>query len=557
MSKKIFRSICLAAVAVLLVSLTLVMAVMYQHFEDQVVRELQTEADYLAADIRRDGADILEEMSLAGRRITLVSPDGQVIYDSDAEAAAMENHLEREEIQEALAYGSGVSQRTSDTLTEQTIYYAQRLEDGTVLRLSTGQTTIWNLLLSSLPPVMVILLIAVILSALLSSVLSRAIIRPLNELDLDHLEDAQVYDELAPLVSRLNRQRRTIQRQLEASRQKQEEFRLITENMQEGLLVIDSETNLLSCNKASLHMLGLSEKPEGSVLRLDRSQVFREAVEQGLAGEHVVEVMPYEERSYQLMVNPARENGKVIGAVLVILDVTEQTEREQLRQEFTANVSHELKTPLTSISGFAELMKTGTVDAEDVVDFSTTIYDEAQRLITLVNDIIKLSELDEKQRMQEEEIVDLHDLAGETLRRLQPEADRRKISLSLQGSAASIMGVRKILGEMVYNLCDNAIKYNREGGSVLVTVEDLGHQVRLAVRDTGIGISPAHQQRVFERFYRVDKSHSREIGGTGLGLSIVKRGAMFHHADLSLESALGKGTTVTLVFHRAAAGAEK
>ena len=557
MSKKIFRSICLAAVAVLLVSLTLVMAVMYQHFEDQVIRELQTEADYLAADIRRDGADILEEMSLAGRRITLVSPDGQVIYDSDAEAAAMENHLEREEIQEALAYGSGVSQRTSDTLTEQTIYYAQRLEDGTVLRLSTGQTTIWNLLLSSLPPVMVILLIAVILSALLSSVLSRAIIRPLNELDLDHLEDAQVYDELAPLVSRLNRQRRTIQRQLEASRQKQEEFRLITENMQEGLLVIDSETNLLSCNKASLHMLGLAEKPEGSVLRLDRSQVFREAVEQGLAGEHVVEVMPYEERSYQLMVNPAREDGKVIGAVLVILDVTEQTEREQLRQEFTANVSHELKTPLTSISGFAELMKTGTVDAEDVVDFSTTIYDEAQRLITLVNDIIKLSELDEKQRMQEEEIVDLHDLAGETLRRLQPEADRRKISLSLQGSAASIMGVRKILGEMVYNLCDNAIKYNRERGSVLVTVEDLGHQVRLAVRDTGIGISPAHQQRVFERFYRVDKSHSREIGGTGLGLSIVKRGAMFHHADLSLESALGKGTTVTLVFHRPAAGAEK
>ena len=552
MSKKIFRSICLVAAAVLLVSLTLVMAVMYRHFESQVIGELRTEADHLAADIRRGGEAVLADIALDGMRLTLVSPDGAVLFDSDADAAAMENHLEREEIREALETGSGVSRRTSDTLTEQTIYYARRLEDGNVLRLAASQMTIWNLLLSSIPSVLAILAIAVGLSALLSAVLTRAIVRPLNELDLDNLEDARIYDELTPMVSRLNRQRRTIRQQLELARQRQEEFRLITENMQEGLLVIDSATNLLSCNAASLHMLGLREKPEGSVLRLDRSPVFRESVERVLAGEHVSELMTREERSYQLVANPAVEKGAVIGAVLVILDVTEQTEREQLRREFTANVSHELKTPLTSISGFAELMKSGTVDPEDVVDFSTTIYEEAQRLITLVNDIIRLSELDEKQRMDEQEPVDLGALAGETLRRLRPEADRRGITLRLEGGAAPVTGVRKILSEMIYNLCDNAIKYNKDGGSVLVTLEDRGQEVRLAVKDTGIGISPAHQQRVFERFYRVDKSHSRELGGTGLGLSIVKRGAMFHQAELSLDSTPGKGTTVSLVFHRKA-----
>ena len=551
MYKKIFRSTCFASILVMLVSVMLVSEVLYRYLDNQIVEELKAEAAYAALGLEENGVSYLEDAAdMEDRRLTLMDQDGSVLYDSDSSAAQMENHADREEIVQAAETGEGVSRRYSNTILEKSIYYALRLENGQILRVSTEQFSRLRLLGSISLPVIGVILIAVILSAALSAGLSRSIIRPLNQIDLDAPQKGGVYPELEPLMSRLDRQRHIINTQLVTARQKQEEFRLITENMSEGFLVVDERANLLTYNSAALRLLERGEPSMGSaVSQLSGDPEFRGLVHRALSGSHATCVISAENRRCQLMANPVTEGKNIIGAVVVILDVTEQTEREQLRREFTANVSHELKTPLTSISGFAELMRTGMVAQSDVIDFSNTIYDEAQRLNTLVSDIIRLSELDEGPANWEMHQVDLLELSEKILHRLEPAAAKADIAIAVSGDHAKVSGVEKILDEMIYNLCDNAIKYNRPGGRVDVFVNK-GNPVVLRVRDTGIGIPPAHQTRVFERFYRVDKSHSRDMGGTGLGLSIVKHAAMFHGAEISLKSVVDRGTTITITFRK-------
>ena len=560
MNKKIFRETVLVAMLVLFVSVALIMGVLYGAFERQIQGELKIEAEYLAAAVRRDGADAFEGLAIGDRRATLIAADGTVIADTAADAAELDNHAGRSEVANAIENGSGMSVRYSDTLTEKTVYYAVRLDDGTVLRISTTQYTVLSVLIGLIQPLLFIVFAVLILSFCLSSRVSHSIIRPINDIDPDDPESADVYEELLPLMSKISAQRRIIGEQLREARQRQEEFRLITENMSEGFVVIDRRMCVLTHNSAALRLLGADgvslDEGGGSVLVLNRSREFREAITGALDGKrtegHVT--LGDGDSTYEIIASPVYGDGgddsaaDPIGAVIVILDITESTRREQLRREFTSNVSHELKTPLTSISGFAEMMMAGGMDEATVRDFSKSIYDEAQRLITLVGDIIKLSELDEGAVADEEEPVELAPLAREVTEHLHSAAERAGVTLHVYGEGGAVHGSRRLLDEMIYNLCDNAIKYNKRGGTVDVIVTSDGTRTTLAVRDTGIGIPKSQQSRVFERFYRVDKSHSKAIGGTGLGLSIVKHGAAYHHAEVRLESEEGVGTTVTLVF---------
>ena len=434
------------------------------------------------------------------------------------------------------------------TLTEKTVYYAKRLENGNILRVSTRQYTIVTILLSLVHPLLVVLILALLLSFLLSSRVAKSFIRPINNLDLDHPENNDVYQELSPLLRKIAMQKKTITKQLEDAGQKQKEFHLLTENMHEGFLVIDHERSLLSYNSAALRLLGADGAQHTNVLTLNRTQEFREVVDSVLNGERMECSMQRGDLTYQLIGNPVTENHKVIGGIIIIFDITESAKRETLRREFTANVSHELKTPLTSISGFAELMKRGDTPPDLVVDFSNSIYDESQRLIHLVSDIIKISQLDENCIEYTNEDIDLYRLSDEVLKRLKSEAEKKQITLSLCGEPATVHGAGKILDEMIFNLCDNALKYNRPGGSVTVQITNTDGHAVLTVTDTGIGIPAAEQSRVFERFYRVDKARSKSIGGTGLGLSIVKHGAIYHNAEIKLKSTLGQGTCITISF---------
>ncbi|MCI5914294.1 MAG: ATP-binding protein [Christensenella sp.] len=548
MTARIFRSIFLVATAVLLACFILIFGMLYEHLGQQIQAELQTEAIYIAQGLAQSGMEYFNGLR-GTNRITWVAADGTVLYDSDSEAAAMENHADREEIQEALTGGSGESTRYSTTFDERRIYFATRLSDGTVLRVSSAQHSVWVLIMGLLSPVIMIFVLAAILSGVLASALSKRILRPVNAIDLEHPEQSEVYEELSPLLSKIYNQNRVIDSQIEELQRKQAEFTAITENMSEGFLVIDDHTDLLSYNSGALRLLGaeagLSRR---SVLALNRSEGFRKAVELSLSGEHCEQLFEREGRYLQIIANPVYHEEHVAGAVLVILDITEKHARESMRREFTANVSHELKTPLTSISGTAEIIKNGFVKPEDIPHFAGNIYDEAQRLITLIGDIMRLSQLDEDSVPFEKGPVDLYELASSVLCRLEAAAGKRGISLTLSGEHATVNGVSQVLDEMVFNLCDNAVKYSRENGHVRVFVSEENGHVALRVEDDGIGIPAADQARVFERFYRVDKSHSKEIGGTGLGLSIVKHGAAFHNARVALESELGKGTTVTVTF---------
>lgn len=556
MNKKIFRSSLLTVFLVLIATIALIMGILFQFFEKQIQTELTNEARFLAQAVENegtgyfDGFDSKSNKAALNNRITLVDKDGTVLYDSEADAATLDNHAEREEIRAAMEDGKGISIRYSKTLTEKTVNYAQRLSDGTVLRVSTEQYTVITILMGMLQPVLFIMLVALILTLVLSSRVSKAIIEPINRLDLDVPENNDTYEELTPLLRKIADQKRTIEEQLTDAHKKQKEFNLITENMSEGFLVIDQDANLLTYNSSALMLLNMEPPTDRSVLLFCRAKEFRDVISDVLSGKRAENIMVRDERSYSLIANPVFENEIVIGAVVVILDITEREKRDTLRREFTANVSHELKTPLTSISGFAELMKEGDVSEENVIDFSGSIYDEAQRLITLVNDIIKISELDGQSIAFENELVDLYELSNEVISRLENEAGKKNITFHLIGGRAEIMGVRKILDEMLYNLCDNAVKYNKEDGTVDIVVNQTGEGVNVIVRDTGIGIPATHQSRVFERFYRVDKSHSKKVGGTGLGLAIVKHGAMYHHAKISMESVVDVGTTITLTFSK-------
>lgn len=556
MNKKIFRSSLLTVCLVLAATIALIMGLLFHFFEKQIQKELANEAGFLAHALENEGAGYFDSFDnknnrLAGNnRITWIDENGTVLFDSRADVSELDNHADRDEIKTAMKEGKGMSTRYSKTLTEKTVNYAIRLSDGSILRVSTEQYTVVTILMGMLQPISFIMFVALILTLVLSARVSKAIIEPINKLDLEIPENNDTYEELTPLLRKIADQKETIGEQLADARKKQKEFNLITENMSEGFLVIDADANLLTYNSAALNLLEITPPADRSVLLFCRAKEFRGVISDVLSGIKAENTMVREERSYSLIANPVYEKESVIGAVVVILDITEREKRDMLRREFTANVSHELKTPLTSISGFAELMKAGDVLENDVTDFSKSIYDEAQRLITLVNDIIKISELDGQSIPYEKETVDLYELSKEVIGRLEKEADKKNITFHLIGGRAEIIGVHKILEEMLYNLCDNAIKYNKENGTVDVLVNQTGDGVNVIVRDTGIGIPISHQDRVFERFYRVDKSHSKKVGGTGLGLAIVKHGALYHHAKLSLESTVDVGTVVTIAFSK-------
>lgn len=548
MHKKIFRSSFLTVCLVLIATIVLIMGILFHFFEVQIQTELENEADYLSQAVEKEGVRFFDGFEKQTNRITLIDSGGKVLYDSDAEAENLDNHADREEISEAMKNGTGKSIRYSQTLTEKTVNYAVRLSDGTILRISQAQYTVVTVLLGMMQPILIVLAVALVLTIVLSLRVSKAIIEPINGLDLESPENNVAYEELTPLLRKLAEQNRIIQMQLADAHKKQVEFNLITENMSEGFLVIDKDASLLTYNSAALSLFGITPPASGNVLTFCWAKGFRDTVSKALEGEKAENTMMREERCYSMIANPVFEKNEVIGAVIIILDITEREKRETLRREFTANVSHELKTPLTSISGFAELMKEGDVSEDTVVDFSQSIYDEAQRLITLVTDIIKISELDGRNIPFQSETVDLYELSEEIINRLKTQAEKKNITLNLIGSKTEITGVRKILDEMFYNLLDNAVKYNKENGMVDFIINKTESGVTVLVRDTGIGIPAAHQSRVFERFYRVDKSHSKQVGGTGLGLAIVKHDAIYHHAETSLESVEGKGTTVTVRF---------
>ncbi len=545
MTKKIFHSMIFVSLAVLIASLALITGVLFDTFESQLKKELEQKADYLSYAVETEGSGYIDNFKNTDSRITLIASDGKVIADTSANPANMDNHSNRKEFKDAIESGVGTSVRYSDTLTEKTVYYAKRLKNGDVLRISTTQYTVASILLGLMQPTIYVILAALILAFLLSSKASKSITKPINEIDLDNPDG--IYDELSPFLYKIKKQNKIINTQIEQARKMQEEFKLITENMSEGILIIDKTANLLSCNSAAMKLLD-GQKSSGNVLELNRSADFRKAIESALGGKRCEILMPHDEKTYSLIVNPALENGGIAGAVIVILDVTEREKRDAMRREFTANVSHELKTPLTSISGFAELMKDSPLPPETVKDFSNSIYSEAQRLITLVSDIIKISELDEKNADYTWENVDLFKLSQNIIERLKLNAGKKNIALFLSGDTAEVYGVRRILDEIIYNLCDNAIKYNKENGNVDITIKKETDKIILTVSDSGIGIPKSQQDRIFERFYRVDKSRSKNEGGTGLGLSIVKHGVMFLGAQLSLESKPEQGTTVTITF---------
>lgn len=549
MFKKIFRSSLLTAMIVLLASIFLIMGILHGIFENQLEDQLQKETAFVATAIENEGISYFDNLSKDGDRVTLIDKDGTVLADSQVDVSKLENHGDREEVKQAETEGRGQSVRYSSTMTEKTVYYAQKLDNGQILRISADQFTIVTILLGISQPIAIVVIAAIVLSLILSTNVAKHIVEPINDLDLDDPMGNTVYDELSPLLRKIAHQNSTIEEQLKEARQKQEEFRIITDNMSEGFIVIDNQMKILTYNAAALKLFGAEQKTPENILALSRSKPFRDAIYKSLDGEHSQAEMTTDERVYSIISNPVYDTEQeVIGAVIVVIDITEISRREQLRREFTSNVSHELKTPLTSISGFAEIMKSGGTDEATVVDFSRSIYDEAQRLISLVSDIIKLSELDDGTIEYEPETVDLYTMSLEIASRLSPQAQEKKIHFTVNGEKAEITGVRKILDEIIFNLCDNAVKYNRSGGDVKVSVKNSADTVTVTVSDTGIGIPTVQQDRVFERFYRVDKARSKSIGGTGLGLSIVKHGVMYHNAQISLESKENEGTTVVINF---------
>lgn len=547
MTKKIFRSAFFTSILAVISCLLLIMGVLYGFFEGRIEKELEGEADYVAYAIKDDYRNFFENFSSGENRITLISEDGTVLADTQKKPSEMNNHSDRKEFSEAKQYGSGTSVRYSETMTEKTIYYAKELENGNVLRVSTKQYTIFSVIMGLLQPLIFVILIVLIIAFLLSRAAAKSILKPLNEFDPDRPEAFEGYDELSPFLRKISSQRRTIEKQVEQAKQKQNEFRLITENMHEGFLVIDKNASVLSENHAALELFDLETAPK-TVFEMNRTEGFLKTIEAALSGQRAENVMLHAGRTYSLIANPVQSGKNTIGAVIIIIDITESKKQEAMRREFTANVSHELKTPLTSISGFAELMKNGGMDEATVKDFSNSIYSEAQRLIALVGDIINLSCLDEGEGKLDKETVDLKEIAENTVSRLKPFAAQKQVTLKCSLDKAEIIGSAKILEEMIYNLADNAIKYNRPGGTAEIEVKNNGGRIQLTVRDSGIGIPDEDKDRIFERFYTVDKSRSKSEGGTGLGLSIVKHGAMLHNAEISLKSRIGEGTEITITF---------
>ena len=548
MTRKIFLSIMAAAAVVLLCSVLIIMGCLYDYFGGVQERQLSDELALAQTGVECSGKTYLQALEGESYRLTWISPSGEVLFDSQADESGMENHAQREEVRQALESGEGQSSRYSSTLLEKTIYHARRLSDGSVLRISISRATAGVLVMGMLQPMLVVLAAALILALLLAKRISARIVAPLNRLDLEKPLENDTYEELSPLLTRINQQRRQIDAQLRTLQQKKDEFAQITASMKESLVLMNEKGTVLSINPAARALFHAEADCIGQdFLTVERSHEISCAIRRALEDGHAELRVEREGREYQLDISRIESAGTVIGAVLLAFDVTDQAFAERNRREFTANVSHELKTPLQSIMGSAELIENGLVKQEDMPRFVGHIRTEAARLVTLIEDIIRLSQLDEGGELPFEP-VDLKKLAEETAASLANAAEEKKVTLRVHGDELQITTVRRLASEIVYNLCDNAVKYNREGGSVDISVEKAQNGARITVQDTGIGIPPEHQSRVFERFYRVDKSHSRQSGGTGLGLSIVKHAVQYLGGRIELESQLGKGTTIQVYF---------
>ena len=548
MTKKIFQSILLVAGCVLLASLLIIMGFLYDYFGGVEENQLRDELSLAAAAVEDGGTDYLSQLTADRCRLTWIAADGSVLYDTKTNAESLENHASRAEVSQALATGTGESTRYSSTLMEKTMYYAQRLDDGTVLRISISRATVGMIAVGMIQPLLIVLIVALILSGLLARRLSRRIVDPLNSLDLEHPLDNDAYEELSPLLKRIHHQHVEIQTQLRELREKTDEFTQITGSMREGLVLLDEHGSILSINAAAQALFGADAQCVGrDFLTIERSHEISAAIQAAAADGHSEVRAERAGRVYQFDISRITSDGKFLGTVILAFDITEQEFAERNRREFTANVSHELKTPLQGIIGSAELIENGMVKPEDLPRFVGHIHAEAARLVTLIDDIIRLSQLDEGDAMPTEP-VDLLAVSQEAAENLHDAAAARNVTVSVTGQPAVLPGVRRLIYEIVYNLCDNAIKYNRDGGRVDVTVAADAGGSSITVADTGIGIAPEHQSRVFERFYRVDKSHSKASGGTGLGLSIVKHAVQYHHGRIELESTPGTGTTIRVVF---------
>ena len=548
MTNKIFRSIVSVAMVVLVASLFIASSFLYDYFNRSQVNQLKEELSLVAENVDKVGSEYFDNFDSSIFRFTLVSSDGSVLYDSQAKAGEMENHLKREEITEALKDGSGSSARYSSTLTERTFYEATLLENGNVLRISVSQITVGALILGMLPAICAIILISVVVALIMSHKMATAIVKPLNKLDLENPTEIETYEELTPILKKINKQHKQITRQMQDLRRMSDEFEQITNSMNEGLVLLDDKGTTLSINAAAKKLFGVdSDVVSRNFLTVDRSADMRHAIEKALKGKHGEFREERNGNEYQFVVNRTESEGKTIGVVILCFDVTETAFAERNRKEFTANVSHELKTPLQSIIGSTELLENGLVKPEDTERFVGNIKKEASRLVALINDIIRLSQLDEDSEPATES-VDLYELSKEVIEVLSASAAKRQVSLELKGESSIIKGIRRYLYEIIYNLCDNAIRYNKENGKVVIDLSQKNGNTVLSVADTGIGIPVEHQSRIFERFYRVDKSHSKETGGTGLGLSIVKHAVGYHDGTIKLDSKVNEGTVITVTF---------
>ena len=554
MTRKIFRSILAVVIPVLLISFLVITCWMYNYFGTIQEEQLRDELNLAAAAVNNIGEDYLQAVSEKSDgdhyRLTWIGADGTVLLDTEADAGEMENHSNREEIQEALIYGTGSSSRHSSTLMEKTLYEAKKLDDGTVLRISVSHAAIAGLVLGLVAPILVIAVLAAVLAAFLAKRMAKRVVEPLNELNLEQPLENDTYEELSPLLHRIHAQHQQISEQLHVLRQKTDEFDQITGSMKEGLVLLDRKGMVLTMNPAAKELFAVGAVSSGmDFMTIDRRHDMNAAIEKAMRTGHSEIRAVRNGREYQFDISRIESDGAAAGAVLLAFDVTEQANAEKNRREFSANVSHELKTPLQSIIGSAELLGSGLVKKEDVPRFIGHIRTEASRLVTLVDDIIRLSQLDEGGEMKKEE-CSLHSVAAEVISALEPMASEKHVTVSLEGDQGRIHGVSRLFHEILINLCENAIKYNVDGGTVKVTIADREKETVLTVADSGIGIAPEHHSRVFERFYRVDKRHSRQSGGTGLGLSIVKHAVLYHQGKISLQSKEGKGTVVEVVLPR-------
>ncbi len=549
MTKRIFKSILAVAAAVLAACFIIILGMLYDYFTGLSETEMKTQTALIAHAVENEGDSYFDGLNSGSYRITWIADDGTVMYDTTADASNMENHADREEFIEASKIGSGDSRRYSATLTQRMIYYAKRLSDGSVVRVSSTQNSILTLVMGMLQPVLFVLLLAIVLSAVLASRLSKRIVDPLNRLDLEAPLENEAYEELSPLLGRIEHQQRQISSQIERLERTQAEWDSIANSMNEGIVLLGAKNNILSINESAMQLLDTDRECVGSdFLTVCRRLDIQALLDKAAAGDKAELTVELGGREYQVDASPIPSDTGARGTELLFFDVTEKARGEQMRREFTANVSHELKTPLHTISGTAEIMKNGLVEQEDIPRFSERIYSEAQRMISLIDDIIRLSKLDEGAGDMLRERLSLKELAGDALSRLKPQADAKQVTMELNGDGGEMLGVTPLVMELVYNLCDNAVKYNRVGGSVKVSVGDTPNEVVLTVADTGIGIPEEYQDRIFERFFRVDKSHSKEIGGTGLGLSIVKHVAQIHNARIELSSRAGEGTSIVVSF---------